>query len=229
MPGLAEHFRVVTYDRRGPGSSGLDGGCGTIEDDVEDLAALITERGLGRAHIVGGSYGASISLRFAATHPELVLSLNVHEPPLAELLMAAPDGMPLHREFLEAMGRVRAELEAGRDEAGARTFLEWLLPGMWASLPPAMREPFAAHGATFLCELNDVHSYVTEFGLKNVKARTLLTNGSDSPPFFEPIVRAVANGVPGATRHVFEGAGHVPQQSHSDAFVETATRFAHGD
>ena len=39
VPGLAEHFRVITYDRRGHSDSGHPPGQGHFSEDAADLAA----------------------------------------------------------------------------------------------------------------------------------------------------------------------------------------------
>ena len=44
---------------------------------VDDLAALLEDRGIDAAHIVGYSMGAETALAFAVEHPERVLSLTV--------------------------------------------------------------------------------------------------------------------------------------------------------
>ena len=46
VPGLAERFRVVSYDRRGHSESERPPGPGHFSEDVADLAALIEQLGL---------------------------------------------------------------------------------------------------------------------------------------------------------------------------------------
>jgi pimeloyl-ACP methyl ester carboxylesterase len=96
-PDLAERFRVLAYDRRG--HSDGEGG-GTLDDDVADLAALIEGLVLGPAHVVGHSRGGAVALRLAIARPELVRTVNVHEPPLFALLADHPEV----RARLEEMG-----------------------------------------------------------------------------------------------------------------------------
>jgi pimeloyl-ACP methyl ester carboxylesterase len=47
-----------------------------LADMSEDCAALLKELGIGRAHVVGVSMGGMIGQIFAATHPEMTLSLT---------------------------------------------------------------------------------------------------------------------------------------------------------
>src|SRR6266478_5082426 len=71
VPGLARTFRVLTYDRRGHSQSERVTSQGSVDDDVADLAALITTSHLAPAHVVGNSFGAIISLKLALVRPDL--------------------------------------------------------------------------------------------------------------------------------------------------------------
>lgn len=229
VPGMSKSFRVVTYDRRGHnGSSGAPRG-GRMDDDVEDLAALIRHLGLGQAHIIGGSYGSIVSLRFASAHPELVLSVNGHEPPMVDMLRIDPVDADVYESFWNDVGPVRAHLEAGRNAAGAEAFVDGIFPGVWATLPEVARAAFAQNGPTFLDEMNDPEAYgMTDEALGGISARCLLTEGSESPLVFSRVIAQLVRRIPGASHHRFEGAGHVPHQSHVSAFIERATSFALG-
>src|ERR687897_570784 len=82
VPALARTFRVLTYDRRGHSQSERVTTQGSVEEDVADLAALMTSQHLTPAHVVGNSFGALIALKLAAKQPNLFASLTVHEPAL---------------------------------------------------------------------------------------------------------------------------------------------------
>ena len=68
-PLLAEKHRVWSYHRRGHGDSG-DGADGSLEREVEDLAAVTAAAGP-EVHLVGHSYGAVVCLKPAAHKPGL--------------------------------------------------------------------------------------------------------------------------------------------------------------
>lgn len=72
VPGLAESFHVVAYDRRGHGNSGGPPEAGTVHDDMADLAALIEDLGIAPVNLVANSYGACIALRLTIERPDLV-------------------------------------------------------------------------------------------------------------------------------------------------------------
>jgi pimeloyl-ACP methyl ester carboxylesterase len=87
---LAEKFTVVSYDRRGNSRSSGDRSADmTVAQQARDAAAIIKAMGTDKAVVLGRSGGAIIGLELAATKPELVDFLIVHEAPVIELLSNA--------------------------------------------------------------------------------------------------------------------------------------------
>jgi pimeloyl-ACP methyl ester carboxylesterase len=96
---LASHFAdrtVVTYDPRGLGrSERSDGGTdNTPQQQAEDLHRLIAALGAGPVEVFGSSGGAVTGLELVATHPEDVVTLVAHEPPINAVL---PDAAAAER------------------------------------------------------------------------------------------------------------------------------------
>ena len=231
VPGLAESFRVVTYDRRGHGASGGLPVEGTVHDDVADLAALIEDLDVGPAHVCANSYGTNVSLRLAIERPDLVRRIAGHEPPLLALLDRHAEHAAIYGETRASLEAVRRHLESGDNTRGAELFVEDVAigKGMWAILPPAMQDVFKVNGPTFLGELRDPDALAIDLdALAAIRTPLLLTDGDASPPMFAPIIALLAASLPGAYRHTFAGAGHVPQMTHPDEYVSTVTDFLTG-
>ena len=74
--------RVVTYDARGHGAStgAEDPDAYDYDDLVEDLRAVMDDRGIDRAVLVGASMGAHTAVRMALDHPERVSGLVIATP-----------------------------------------------------------------------------------------------------------------------------------------------------
>ena len=95
QPALTSSYQLIGYRRRGyaaNGNAGITDGT-TLADYAADAAALLRHLGVDKAHVVGHSSGALISLQLAHDHPDLVASLALLEPPLAD-----PDAHRRHRE-----------------------------------------------------------------------------------------------------------------------------------
>jgi pimeloyl-ACP methyl ester carboxylesterase len=241
VPALARSFRVLTYDRRGhsrsatrpgPGPDGYPApGQGSVHEDVADLTALVEQLGLAPAHVAGNSFGGSIALRLAGARPELFRSLIVHEPPLLRLLAGNPASQPIVATSQTHLRGVVQRLSAGDLEGGARLFVDEVAlgPGAWEQLPPPVRQTLVANAPTFLDEARDPDALDIDPGnLGGFPRPALLSQGDQSPTMFGAILDLLAAAMPGAGRHVFPGAGHVPEMTHPEAYVETITAFARG-
>jgi pimeloyl-ACP methyl ester carboxylesterase len=226
---LAERYRVVTWDRRGHSRSEGGDGAGSRAEDAADLAALIEHVSDAPVHVVGSSYGASVTLTLLATRPDLVVSAMVHEPPLFGLLDGTPD--PALREQLALVGArlqvVRDLLEAGRHRDAAACFVEQVAlgAGAWQELPDAMRATLERNAGTFLDELNDDTALTIDpAALRSITAPVLLTYGTASPPLFAAVIAELRELCPSRTE-VLDGAGHLPHVTHTDEWVARLVDF----
>jgi pimeloyl-ACP methyl ester carboxylesterase len=232
VPELAGFLHVVAYDRRGHSHSRRAGdGPRSVHED--DLAALITAFGLASAHVAGSSYGASIVLGLAARRPDLVRSVIAHEPPL--LGNGVVDGnaelQPMLRAAQAQLQAVACQVRASDTRGGAARFIDevTLGPGMWDQLPEQLRQTMVDNAPTFLATMDDPRW--ADLDLQALSRRPvplLLTDGDHSPAFLRAIVTELARrvGVAGKIqRHTFAGAGHVPQLTHPEQYVETVRAF----
>ncbi|MFF0388486.1 alpha/beta fold hydrolase [Kitasatospora sp. NPDC004615] len=228
VPDLAERYRVLAYDRRGHSQSERPAGQGTRTEDEQDLAALIEAFDLAPAHVAGNSFGASTALGLAARRPELFRSLVAHEPPLMGIVGEDPDLRPLMRAMGEKLESVRAHLRAGENLAGAEQFVEEVAlgPGNWEQLPDWLRDTLVTNAPTFLDELADPDWLFLDLaGLSGYTGPALLTNGTESPPWFPAIISRLGEALPRAEVRTLEGTGHVPHVSHPEDYLRSLTGF----
>jgi pimeloyl-ACP methyl ester carboxylesterase len=84
---ISGKFTTVSYDRRcNSRSSGDRSADMTVAQQARDAASIIDTMGFEKAIVIGRSGGAIIGLELAATRPELIDFLIVHEAPVIELL-----------------------------------------------------------------------------------------------------------------------------------------------
>jgi pimeloyl-ACP methyl ester carboxylesterase len=123
---LAGYFpdrTVITYDPRGLGRSTRKDGRTDHDPKVqaEDLHALVGALGVGPVEVFGSSGGAVTGLAWVTAHPEDVVTLVAHEPPLFRVL---PDADAAFR----ARAAMRDAYLAGGSGAG---FAAFMLLGSW--------------------------------------------------------------------------------------------------
>ena len=228
VPGLAESFRVLTYDRRGHSDSERPPEQGSVHEDVADPAALIGHLGLGPAWVAGNSFGASITLRLAGEHSDLLRGIIAHEPPLFSLLASDPSVAPMLDEVGKRIGAVVERIASGDDAGAAEQFVETVAlgPGTWDQLPPDLQQSFITNAPTFLDEAHDPEQLAFDLAwIRGFHRPSLLTKGDQSPPTFAPVIEKVADVLPNASVVTFPGAGHIPHITHPDAYVEAIMAF----
>jgi pimeloyl-ACP methyl ester carboxylesterase len=228
VPGLAESFRVVVYDRGGHSRSERPDTPGSVDEDGDDLAALLEALDLAPAHVVTNSYGGNIALRLATRRPEVFRSLSCHEPPLWGLLEDDPEPLEILRQGARSLQAVGQRIAQGDHEGAARQFVEEVAlgPGAWESeLPPEMRAIFVENAPTFLDELEDPNQLqVDEAALSRLELPVRLTQGSESPPTFPAVIDRLVELLPRVSREIINGAAHVPQLTMPERYVEVTSR-----
>src|SRR5215218_877580 len=75
---LCSFARVVSFDRRGSGLSDPWVGLPTLEDQMDDVLAVMDATGVERASLMGPLEGGPLAMLFAASHPERVESLILY-------------------------------------------------------------------------------------------------------------------------------------------------------
>ena len=113
--------RVIAYDRRGYGASGAPERYTqtTINEQAEDLAALVQALDAAPALLVGADFGALVVLDTLLRHAPLARAAVLIDPPLYAFMPEMTEVLSTERLALEEALR-----EAGPGEAVAR----WLAP-----------------------------------------------------------------------------------------------------
>ena len=75
VPAFSKQYRVLLYDCRGQWQSDHPKEPYSMEQHADDLAALLDALNINKAHLLGISYGAELSLAFALKYPERARSL----------------------------------------------------------------------------------------------------------------------------------------------------------
>jgi pimeloyl-ACP methyl ester carboxylesterase len=86
LPKLREHYRITTYDLRGHGRTEAPPTGYTTKDMANDLLGIMDALEIERAHLVGHSLGADLSLHLALLRPDRVQKLVLIEAGIPALL-----------------------------------------------------------------------------------------------------------------------------------------------
>jgi pimeloyl-ACP methyl ester carboxylesterase len=90
-----------------------------------------------------------------------------------------------------------------------------------------MRDVFITNAPTWLDEVRDPDALQMDLdALAGFDRPALLTSGTESAPFFGPVVDMVAESLPRSKRVAIDGADHVPHISVPGRYVELVRTFA---
>jgi pimeloyl-ACP methyl ester carboxylesterase len=145
VPELAKKHRVLALSLRHYYPEKWDGKGEdfSITQHASDVAAFVRALKLGTVHLVGHSRGGAVTLTVARLHPDVIRSLVLMDASgLESLLPKTTEGESAAQGGMAMRKAVKERIEAGDKEKAAEIFLEFAVPGMWATLPPERKQIF---------------------------------------------------------------------------------------
>ncbi|MEN9704314.1 MAG: 3-oxoadipate enol-lactonase [Pseudomonadota bacterium] len=217
---LEADFRVLRFDRRGHGASGVPEGDATIEVLGADALAVMDAFGIARAHFVGLSQGGMEGMWLAANHAgrmdRLVLANTTAHLGVPDMIQAAIDA-----------GRAQGMAVVGNG------FLDRWLPQSFRDAEPdvtaGLRATFAAMSPEgFAACAAVLKSVDLRAQLPRIAAPTLVVVGGAEAPPLQAAAQAIVAAIPGARLASIEGAGHLSGTEDPAAFARLVRAFLLG-
>jgi class 3 adenylate cyclase len=225
MARLTQFARVITFDRRGSGLSDPLFGAPTLEDQMDDVLAVMDAAGSERAAICGTLEGGPLAALFAATFPERTAALVLYAtfaratwaPDYdwawpAEMRNEAIDGWLAHWGEGGIAGSVAPS------QLSDPSFREWAgrLERLAAS-PATIRRIFELIGEM---DVRDV--------LPSIRVPTLVLHREEDTFLKVEHSRYIASKVPGARYVELEGGDNMFSVGDSDALLGEIEEFLTG-
>ena len=230
VPFGATH-RAIAYSRRYhfPNAVPLPNAPYSAALHAEDLGEVLDALGIGRAHLVGGSFGGYVSLVCALAHPERVRSLVLAEPPILPLLNATEEGSRLLKEFDE-MAWIPARLAFQRNDHvdAVRRFIDGVMgKGAFDGYTPAAQKRLLDNAPELRAETESEEYFtaVSEPALRGLSLPVLLLNGEQSPRMFRLVTDELERHLPNAKRVMIPNASHGMNVQNAAAFNQAVAHF----
>ena len=205
---LSKKHRVVAYSRRGyfPNSWSEFTGPRFVGHS-SDLLLLTAELFDGPFHLVGESLGASVSLRFAVDHPDLVRTLSVDEPPIPGFL--APKSQS-RKELEGAIGAALRHYRDARPALGAEAIIDFLegSAGAYASLPDEVKQVILANSRATFMDIAGGLDAVQTGECEAMKTPALLLKSDGGHPALKLVVDGLHRALPVSLSKVVQGTSH---------------------
>ena len=211
LPGLADRFRVLTYDHPGHGASSLPAQPATVEAFAHELRGLLDELALERVSFCGVSLGGMVGMALALQAPERV----------DRLVLSCTSAHIGPREQWEERARVvRADgIGAVADAVVAR----WFTPELAREDPETVdrfRRALVAiprEGYARGCEA--VGAWDARERIARIEAPVLVVAGAEDPATPVEHAELLASRIPGARLRVLDRAAHLANVERAEAFT----------
>ncbi len=215
---FAREFRILRYDQRGHGGSGVGSEPATLDLLVKDLHALCERLGVRDATVAGVSMGAATALGLAASHPALVRRVIASDGQAK----TAPGGREAWQEridFARAQG-----MEAVVQATLPRWFGPEFLSAENADRDRALKMMRGTRIEGYAACAQALQHYDISGKLSGIRQPALLVAGARDGAM-PATMKAMSEVLPNAKFVEIADAGHLPNLERPDAFNTVLKAF----
>ena len=215
-PDFCKHFHTIRYDRRGYGRTPA---ATTWYTETEDLVALLRQRKVSHAVLVGSSHGGELSIDFTLQYPAIVQQLVV--------VGAVVSGFPYTDHFLNRGMNNSRPFEKNDVATGLANWAKdkyLLAPGHEA----AQKRLLALLTANPQDMTHSDYARPTRPAigrLQEIRVPTLILVGDADIPDVHAHAGAIEAGIPGSKRVIVSDAGHLMYMEHPKEFSRQVIGF----
>jgi class 3 adenylate cyclase len=226
MERLTTFARVITFDRRGSGLSDPLSGAPTLEEQMDDVIAVMDAAGSERAAIAGTLEGGPMAALFAATYPDRVSALVLYATfaratwaPGYEFAWSAEERQA-HMDYLvEHWGEGLVAASVAPSLMADGEFMEWA----------GRLERLAASPST----IGRIFDLIGEFDVRDVlpsiRVPTLVLHRREDNFIKIDHSRYMAERIPGAKMVELEGGDNMYSIGDSEALIGEIEEFLTGE
>ncbi len=216
MSRLTRFARVITFDRRGSGLSDPFWGAPTLEEQMDDVCAVMDAAGAERVAIAGTLEGGPMAALFAATYPERVSALVLYATfaratwaPGYEWAWSGEDRDRKMDELVAAWGQGTVAAAVAPSEAGDPAFMEWA----------GRLERLAASPATIRRIIDLIGEFDVRDVLPSIRVPTLVMHRTGDSFIKIEHSRYIASRIPDARYVELEGTDNMFSLGDSEALI----------
>ena len=247
IPVLSREYQVILFDNRGAGNTDKPDSEYTIEIMADDASGLLRTLGTGPVHVLGISLGGFIAQELALRHPDLVRSLvlvSTNSGSRSRLIANSPHFNGLMKLWgilpgsFEMSGKASAPLRADyglKREDRIRYGLSLAFtPEYYKSHSDEIerivrwRMESPQPGYAWARQFTAGTKFDSSGRAEEIKAPTLVLNGSQDRIVSPESAKELAEMIPGANYEEIEGTGHLLFIERAEEFNERVIEFLDG-
>ncbi len=216
MQRITSFARLITFDRRGSGLSDPLWGAPTLEEQMDDLIAVMDAAGSERVALVGTLEGGPMAALFAATYPERVSALALYATfaratwaPGYDWAWPAEVRKSHMDKYVEQWGEGHVVAGVAPSELDDPTFMEWA----------GRLERLAASPSTIRRMMDLIGEFDVRDILPSIRVPTLVLHRRDDAFIKIEHSRYIARQIPGARYVELEGSDNMFSLGDSEALL----------
>jgi 3-oxoadipate enol-lactonase len=221
---LSTRYRCIAYDLLGHGGSATGQGEYSLEDEADNLHALMAELDASPAHVVGLSMGGMVAMRLALAHAGDVRSLALLDTSAEE---EVSERAPQY-EGMAALAKAQ----------GAAAVVDAVMPIMFSpAFIQGQPEAFARERQRFVDTSTDGIEAATKAvtrrtnvldRLPQIKVPVLVIVGGDDISTTPDLHEHIAEGISSARLETIPGAGHMTPIEQPERISQLLSEFLAG-
>jgi len=222
-PALSKQFRTITFDPPGIGKSEYRERPAQMRLLADDIANLMREWGLERAHILGASFGGFVAQEFAIGYPDMTCTVT---------LCCTSFGGPNHvLPAAEVMIAMASMSDLNTDERVRRNLFPAFSPEFPRDHPESvdqlieMRMANPVDERAYRWQIAAAMSFNAEGRVLDITAPALVITGDADLVVPPQNSRNLAVQIPGAQLKVIKGGSHLFFIEQADEFNAAVTDF----
>ena len=217
--------RLISFDRRGAGLSDPMVGAPTLEEQIDDVLAVMEAAGSERAALLGSLEGGPLAMTFAATHPDKVSALVLYATFARAAWAPDYDWAPKPEDRARSLDALVSQWGQGMIGAGIAPskasdpdFIAWA----------GRMERYSASPGTIRKIQDVVGGTDVRHVLPTIRVPTLVMHRRDDSFLKVEHSRYLAEHIPGARYVELEGSDSLFSVGDSDALIGEVEEFLTG-
>ena len=221
LPNLPNNIRAFALSQRGHGDSDKPSDVYSPEFFADDVAAFIAEKGLGKAVIVGHSFGGVIAQRFALDYPDLTARLVIVS---SDAAIGKNPGMP---EFFNEVMQIKGKPSREFMEQFQMATLSRKIDSAYFNL--LVDESLKVPGSVFQQAFKGMMdaNYIDQ--LKRISQPTLILWADKDSMVFREGQETLLKNISGSKWIVYESTGHALHWEYPERFAKDLVDFISGN
>jgi pimeloyl-ACP methyl ester carboxylesterase len=225
---LGSGFEMRAPEHYGCDSAGAWSGqhAFTLADEAARTIGLI-DKGEGRVHLVGHSYGGGVALHVALARPHRIASMVLYEPSAFHLLpKMGKAGAAAYAEIASIVRRVCQGIISGDYQAAAKSFVNyWNGAGAWDLMRPSVRDVLMRWAPKAPLDFRALMADETEStAYQTLDFPVLILRGEHAPLPTRLIADRLPLWLPRSSFLVINGAGHMGPLTHASEVAALMAR-----